>query len=178
MIPVKPNVAESAHIRSMDEYREMYERSIKDPQGFWKEQASEYLDWFHPPQTILTSISRKSTSPGSAAAGSTPATTASTATWTNARDKTAIIWAEDEPGEYEHITYRELKHQVARVANVLHAHGVKKGDRVCHLPADDPGAGLHDARLRPHRRRALGRLRRLLGRVAARPHPRRRLPSS
>jgi acetyl-CoA synthetase len=46
-------------------------------------------------------------------------------------DKTAIIWAANEPGQYQHVTYRELKHQVARVANVLKAHGVRKGDRVC-----------------------------------------------
>ena len=32
---------------------------------------------------------------------------------------------------YKHITYRELKHDVCRIANVLIAHGVRKGDRVC-----------------------------------------------
>src|SRR5260221_718876 len=46
-------------------------------------------------------------------------------------DQTAIIWAADEPGVYKHISYRELKHNVCRLANVLLAHGVKKGDRVC-----------------------------------------------
>ena len=46
-------------------------------------------------------------------------------------DQTAIIWAQDEPGVYRHITYRELKHKVCRIANVLLAHGVKQGDRVC-----------------------------------------------
>lgn len=46
-------------------------------------------------------------------------------------DKTAIIRAQDEPGVYTHITYRELKHRVCRVANVLLSHGVRKGDRVC-----------------------------------------------
>ena len=50
-------------------------------------------------------------------------------------DQTAIIWAADEPGEYQPISYRQLKHQVARVANVLKAQGVRKGDRVCiYLP--------------------------------------------
>jgi hypothetical protein len=44
-------------------------------------------------------------------------------------EQTAIIWAADEPGVYRHITYREMKHQVCRMANVLHAHGVRKGDR-------------------------------------------------
>jgi len=46
-------------------------------------------------------------------------------------EQTAIIWAGDEPGVYRHISYRELKHQVCRLANVLIAHGVRKGDRVC-----------------------------------------------
>jgi len=50
-------------------------------------------------------------------------------------DKTAIIWAKDEAGEYEHISYRQLHREVCRVANVLVAHGVDKGDRVCiYLP--------------------------------------------
>ena len=50
-------------------------------------------------------------------------------------EQTAIIWAGDEPGDYRYISYREVKHNVARIANVLRAHGVKKGDRVCiYLP--------------------------------------------
>lgn len=52
-----------------------------------------------------------------------------------AGERTAIIWAADEPGEYHHISYRKLKHQVARLANVLLAHGVRSGDRVAiYLP--------------------------------------------
>jgi acetyl-CoA synthetase len=46
-------------------------------------------------------------------------------------EKTAIIWAGDEPGNYRHVSYRELKHEVCRLANALLAHGVRKGDRVC-----------------------------------------------
>jgi acetyl-CoA synthetase len=46
-------------------------------------------------------------------------------------EKTAIVWAGDEPGSYRHVSYRELKHEVCRLANVLLAHGVRKGDRVC-----------------------------------------------
>ncbi|MGK2858223.1 MAG: acetate--CoA ligase [Thermoanaerobaculia bacterium] len=136
MIPVKPNVAESAHIRSMDEYREMYERSIKDPQGFWKEQASTYLDWFHEPQTVLD-IDREEVDFSWFGGGRLNAcfNAVDRHLENGLADKTAIIWAKDEPGEYEHITYRKLKHHVARVANVLLAHGVQRGDRVCiYLP--------------------------------------------
>ena len=45
-------------------------------------------------------------------------------------DQTAIIWEGDNPAESRHITYRELHEQVCRLANVLKAKGVKKGDRV------------------------------------------------
>ncbi|MEJ2102678.1 MAG: acetyl-coenzyme A synthetase N-terminal domain-containing protein, partial [Desulfobacterales bacterium] len=37
---------EKAHIKSMDAYEKLYRRSIEDPQNFWAEMASEYLDWF------------------------------------------------------------------------------------------------------------------------------------
>ncbi|HED16243.1 MAG TPA: acetate--CoA ligase, partial [Gammaproteobacteria bacterium] len=46
-------------------------------------------------------------------------------------DQTAIIWEGDNPNTDKHITYRELHEQVCRLANVLVARGVKKGDRVC-----------------------------------------------
>ena len=50
-------------------------------------------------------------------------------------DKTAIIWAKDNAGEYESISYKKLLDEVSRVANMLKAHGVAKGDRVClYLP--------------------------------------------
>jgi acetyl-CoA synthetase len=45
-------------------------------------------------------------------------------------DQTAILWEGDEPGETRRVTYRELHRDVCRFANVLKAHGVKKGDRV------------------------------------------------
>ena len=86
-------------------------------------------------------------------------------------DQTAILFEGDDPSVSKAITYRELHEQVCRFANVLKGLGVKKGDRVTHLPADDPGAGGRDARLHPHRRHPLDRLRRLLPGLARQPHP-------
>ena len=68
--------------------------------------------------------------------------------------------------------------EVCRFANVLKAQGVKKGDRVCLYMPMVPELGDRDARVHPDRRAALDRLRRLLGRGAARPHQRRRVRSS
>lgn len=45
-------------------------------------------------------------------------------------DKTAIIWEADEPGHHQHISYKQLLHQVCKLANVLKKHGVKRGDTV------------------------------------------------
>ncbi|HSF39146.1 MAG TPA: acetyl-coenzyme A synthetase N-terminal domain-containing protein, partial [Thermoanaerobaculia bacterium] len=47
MIPVKPHIAQRAYVNSLEEYREMYRRSIEEPEEFWREQ-SQILDWFHP----------------------------------------------------------------------------------------------------------------------------------
>lgn len=50
-------------------------------------------------------------------------------------DKTAIIWAKDEPGAYEHISFSELERKVSRCANLLRSLGVERGDRICmYLP--------------------------------------------
>jgi len=35
-----------AHIKSLEEYKALYKRSIEDPQGFWTEMAEKHLDWF------------------------------------------------------------------------------------------------------------------------------------
>jgi acetyl-CoA synthetase len=128
--PVLPHIQESAHMRSMAEYKALYQRSLDDPQGFWGEQAKT-LEWFHPWHQVFDAdydaIDFAWYSGGRLNAcyncvdRHLPA----------AGDRTAIIWAADEPGIYRHISYRELKHDVCRIANVLLAHGVKKGDRVC-----------------------------------------------
>jgi len=45
--PVPAELAESAHINA-ERYKEMYERSIEDSDGFWAEKAEEFIDWFKP----------------------------------------------------------------------------------------------------------------------------------
>ena len=118
-------------IRSFDEYREAYARSVKDPEGFWSDVAGAFswrkkwdrvLDWeFTTPEVKWfgggsLNITENCLDRHLATRG----------------DKTAIIWeANDIDHPSKHITYRELHAQVCRMANVLKKHGVKKGDRVC-----------------------------------------------
>jgi len=133
--PPPADLAEKAHISSFDQYQEMYDRSINDPDGFWLEQA-EMLDWFKKPTK----------------AGEYTWDTEGRNVWhtwfadgelnvsyncldrhlgTERENKAALIWQGDEPDEDRTITYKELHEQVCRFASVLKLLGVEKGDRVC-----------------------------------------------
>ena len=127
MIPVKPEIAAKAHVKSLAEYQEMYRRSIDDPEGFWREQAS-ILDWFYPPRTILDADMVEVDFSWYSGGRLNACYNCVDRHLADKGEKTAILWALDEPGEYRRISYRELKHNVARFANVLLAHGVKKGE--------------------------------------------------
>ena len=134
MIPVKPHIAERAHIKSLAEYREMYRRSVEEPEEFWRE-AAGIVEWFHPPRSVMDADMDEVDFSWYSGGRLNACYNAVDRHLETQGEKTAIIWAGDEPGDYRYITYRELKHNVARVANVLKAHGVKKGDRVCiYLP--------------------------------------------
>jgi acetyl-CoA synthetase len=112
-------------------YQEMYTRSIKDPNGFWAEQAKR-VHWYKAP----TKIKNSSYGPGNVSIKWFEDGTLNVAY--NCLDRhlekrgnqTAIIWEADDPKVDKKITYRELHAAVCRFANVLKARGVKKGDRV------------------------------------------------
>ena len=134
MIVPGKEISERAAIGSLEEYESLYRRSLEDQDAFWLEQA-EALDWIVPP----TRAGRFDFDEPDFAwfeGGQL------NAAWNcvdrhaeKSPDRTAIIWARDEQGEYEHISYSKLRSEVCRIANVLRAHGVIKGDRVCiYLP--------------------------------------------
>jgi acetyl-CoA synthetase len=134
IVPVKPDIAARAHIKSFEEYQRQYERSIRDPEGYWREQSS-LLTWFHPPQLIIDRDFNEVDFSWFGGGRLNACVNCVDRHLPTRADKVAIIWAGDEPGEYRRITYRELKHEVARIANVLLAHGVGRGDRVAvYLP--------------------------------------------
>ncbi|MGP0564908.1 MULTISPECIES: acetate--CoA ligase [unclassified Nitrospina] len=127
------SLSKQAWVQSMEQYKEMYDRSINDPEGFWAEQAEEFvwykkwdkvwdynynikkgkifIEWFKGAKTNITvnCIDRHLETRG---------------------DQTAIIWEGNEPDEDSRLTYRELHAEVCRFANVLKKHGAKKGDRI------------------------------------------------
>ena len=130
LYPPKPNIVERAHIGSMEEYERLYRLSLDDPAAFWAKQA-ERISWFHPWNEVFDH-DYDNVDFGWYLGGRLNACFNCVDRHLSARgDQDAIIWAKDEPGEYQHISYRQLKHEVSRVANVLKSHGVRRGDRVC-----------------------------------------------
>jgi acetyl-CoA synthetase len=128
--PVKPEIAGRAHINSMEEYERLYRLSLDNPDWFWGEQAKT-LTWYHPWQRVFDADYDEVDFSWYSGGRLNASFNCVDRHLDTLGDRTAIIWAKDEPGDYQHITYRELKHQVCRVANVLLHHGVRKGDRVC-----------------------------------------------
>ncbi|MPZ57174.1 MAG: acetate--CoA ligase [Rhizobiales bacterium] len=112
-------------------YQDMYARSVKDPNGFWAEQAKR-ITWIKP----FSKVANSSYAPDYVSIKWFEDGTLNVAY--NCIDRhlktrggqTAIIWEGDDPSESKHITYQELHDEVCRFANILRLRNVKKGDRV------------------------------------------------
>ena len=126
----KPQIVERAHLKSMEEYRAIYERSMSDPEGFWAEQART-LTWYHEWHTVFDADYAEVDFTWYSGGRLNAAFNCIDRHLTERGDQPAILWVGNEPGDYKTITYRDLKHNVGRIANVLLAQGVRKGDRVC-----------------------------------------------
>ncbi|EWY40520.1 acetyl-CoA synthetase [Skermanella stibiiresistens SB22] len=127
--PPPEAVAKSAWVDA-EGYTRMYEQSVKDPEAFWGEQGKR-LDWIRP-YTKVKDVSFTGDVHIRWFYDGTLNVSANCIDrhLADKADQTAIIWEGDNPAESKHITYRELHEQVCRLANVLKAKGVKKGDRV------------------------------------------------
>jgi acetyl-CoA synthetase len=111
-------------------YTEMYARSIKDPNGFWGEQARR-LDWIKKPSKVKNTSYTGDVSIKWFEDGTLNASYNCIDRHLAKRsDQTAIIWEGDDPKDDKKITYKQLHADVCKFANVLKARGVKKGDRV------------------------------------------------
>jgi acetyl-CoA synthetase len=113
------------------QYKKMYAESIAAPDKFWARHAKR-LDWFKAPKKIKNSsfaydnVSIKWFEDGML----NVSVNCIDRHLKKRANQTAIIWEGDDPYYDKKITYRELYEHVCRFANVLKAHGVKKGDRV------------------------------------------------
>ncbi|MCP4346805.1 MAG: acetate--CoA ligase [Desulfobacterales bacterium] len=114
----------------MDEYKQLFKRSIEDPEGFWAEQAEKYLSWDKKWDFVLEydfDEARVEWFGGSVLNASYNCLDRHMET---CRDKVAYYWESDSPGETKAVTYSDLFGQVNKFAGVLKSKGIKKGDRV------------------------------------------------
>jgi acetyl-CoA synthetase len=121
----------NAHI-SAEGYEAMYAASVADPDAFWAEQGQR-IDWISPYTKIKNAtfeLGKVSIKWFEDATLNVSANCIDRHMLTRA-SQTAIIWEPDDPKTpAQHITYAELLEQTCRMANVLKAQGVGKGDRV------------------------------------------------
>ena len=118
-------------VKTIDEYKEAYQRSVEDPESFWAEQANTFtwkkkwdktlewdfkkpdVKWFLGGKLNITEncLDRHLESRG---------------------DQTAILWEANDPDRpSKSYSYKELHEEVCKTANALKANGIVKGDRVC-----------------------------------------------
>ncbi|MDX5595146.1 acetate--CoA ligase [Pseudovibrio sp. SPO723] len=130
VFPVPEQIASEALINN-DRYLELYNQSVSDPDGFWREHGQR-LDWIKPYTKVKnTSYDYHNVSIKWFEDGTLNVSANCVDRHVPTRgDQPAIIWEGDDPADHKVITYTELSDSVNRLANVFKANGVEKGDRV------------------------------------------------
>jgi acetyl-CoA synthetase len=129
---------DKAHLRSLDEYKKMYAKSLSDPEGFWGEMAEKHIEWFQKWDGAVEQYSFKDDVFLRYFVGGKLNVTYNCLdrhlkTWR--KNKAALIFQGEPPEENRVYTYQQLHREVCKFANVLKNFGVKKGDRVAiYLP--------------------------------------------
>ncbi|MBI6118179.1 acetate--CoA ligase [Salegentibacter maritimus] len=124
------------HIKNLEEYFQVYRKSVREPENFWEEVAEEHFTWRKKWDNVLSwDFNKPEVKWFENAKLNITENCIDRYLFTNA-DRTAIIW---EPNgteeEAQHISYKELHKKVNKFANVLKSKGIEKGDRVCiYLP--------------------------------------------
>ncbi|KAK3577488.1 hypothetical protein CHS0354_026439 [Potamilus streckersoni] len=128
-------IQNEAHVQSMDQYREMYKRSVEDPAGFWGDIAKQY-HWESPQTGEFLNYNFDYTKGPISIKWLEGAKTNICYNAVDRHvenghgDKIAFYWEGNDPDDHGKITYRELRAKVCKFANVLKNLGVQKGDRV------------------------------------------------
>ena len=126
----------SYHIKNLEEYYQVYRKSVRDPENFWAEIAEEHFVWRKPWNKVLDWDFSKPEVKWFEGAQLNITENCIDRHLATKADKTAIIFEPNDPSEEaQHISYKQLHEKVCAFANVLKDQGIKKGDRVCiYLP--------------------------------------------
>jgi acetyl-CoA synthetase len=125
-VPPPPEFSRGAHIKSLEEYRELYDRAARDPEAYWAEQA-KLIDWFEPPtRTLEWSLPHAKWFVGAKLNVSHNCLDRHLEKRGN---KPALFWEAEDGSRFE-FTYNELHARVCKFANALIKLGVGQGDCV------------------------------------------------
>ena len=127
--PAPAALATTAHIGA-EQYKEMYARSINEPEAFWAEQAEKFVSWYKKWDKVQDWDYDRVDIKWFTGAQLNVSYNCLDRHLETRGDDVAIIWEGDDPAMDKNITYRELHREVCRFANVLKARGAGKGDRV------------------------------------------------
>ena len=117
-------------IKSLSEYFDHYEKSQKDPEGFWSKIA-ESFNWIKPWSKVLESDFEKVSIKWFIDAKLNITENIFERNLVKNKEKTAIIWEPNNPDEEtKKISYQELYEETCRFSNALKDLGIKKGDRI------------------------------------------------
>jgi len=128
LFPPPEQFCQTARIRTLKEYREVWQLSRDNPQEFWNTQALQLLKWDKPWDKVLDwKLPDAKWFVGAKLNASVNCLDRHLDTWR--KNKAAIIW-EGEPGDTRTLTYQELHSETCRLANGLRKLGAKSGDRI------------------------------------------------
>lgn len=124
------------HIKHLEEYFQVYRKSVRNPESFWEEVAEEHFVWRKRWNNVLSWDFTKPEVKWFEGAKLNITENCIDRHLRIRGDKTAILFEPNDPNDpAEHITYKQLYERVNQFANVLKDQGIKKGDRVCiYLP--------------------------------------------
>jgi len=124
------------HIKHLEEYYQVYRKSVREPENFWEEVAEEHFMWRKKWDKVLSWDFTKPEVKWFEGAQLNITENCIDRHLATRGDKTAILFEPNDPSELtEHITYNQLYERVNQFANVLKQQGIKKGDRICiYLP--------------------------------------------
>ncbi|MDA7590011.1 acetate--CoA ligase [Pseudomonadales bacterium] len=128
--PVSDDAKQRAHL-SIDQYQDLYQKSINAPETFWPEMANEFLTWSKPWEQLTESNLMTGTAGWFIGGKLNACFNCVDRHLPERAQQTAILWEGDDPSQQATITYQDLHLRVCQLANLLIQRGVKKGDRVC-----------------------------------------------
>ena len=120
----------NAYISDMEQYKQMYRRSLDEPDAFWGEMALEYLTWYKPWDFVFKYDQEECIIQWFGGGILNASYNCLDRHIKDMGDKAAYYWEGDDPKETSSVTYKELYKSVNKMASFLKSRNINKGDRV------------------------------------------------